>query len=70
LPKHGQVGASGSITIWLAGDNRNSCRDTAEGESRYIQSCPDAYVRSRRERKKIEMLFAQLKRILRFDRSG
>jgi hypothetical protein len=28
----------------------------------------DAYVRSRRERKKIEMLFAHLKRILRLDR--
>jgi hypothetical protein len=30
----------------------------------------DAYVRSRRERKKIEMLFAHLKRILRLDRLG
>ena len=28
----------------------------------------DAYVKSRRERKKIEMLFAHLKRILRLDR--
>jgi hypothetical protein len=28
----------------------------------------DAYVRSRRERKKIEMLFAHLERILRLDR--
>ena len=28
----------------------------------------DAYVTSRRERKKIEMLFAQLKRILKLDR--
>jgi hypothetical protein len=28
----------------------------------------DAYVRSRRDRKKIEMLFAHLKRILRLDR--
>jgi len=28
----------------------------------------DAYVRSRRERKKIAMLFAHLKRILRLDR--
>jgi hypothetical protein len=28
----------------------------------------DAYIRSRRERKRIEMLFAHLKRILRLDR--
>ena len=53
------------IAIWLAGDSRNSCRDTAEGESRFhIQSCPIAPVNGRRS----EMLFAHLKRILRLDR--
>ncbi len=40
-----------------------SARDVARSISR-----TEAYVTSRRERKKIEMLFARLKRILRLDR--
>jgi hypothetical protein len=40
-----------------------SARDVARGIAR-----TEAYVTSRRERKKIEMLFAHLKRILRLDR--
>ena len=40
-------------------DVRNVARDIAR---------TDAYVTSRRERKKVEMLFAHLKRILRLDR--
>jgi hypothetical protein len=40
-----------------------SARDVARGIAR-----TEAYVASRRERKKIEMLFAHLKRILRLDR--
>ena len=42
---------------------RKQARDVA----RHVAKT-DAYVRSRRERKKIEMLFAHLKRILRLDR--
>jgi len=40
-----------------------SARDVARGIAR-----TEAYVTSRRERKKIEMLFAHLKRTLRLDR--
>jgi Transposase DDE domain len=44
-----------------------SIRERARDVAREIAKT-DAYVRSRRERKKIEMLFAHLKRILRLDR--
>jgi hypothetical protein len=44
-----------------------SIHERARDVARYIGQT-DAYVRSRRERKKIEMLFAHLKRILRLDR--
>jgi hypothetical protein len=44
-----------------------SVHEKARDVARYIAKT-DAYVRSRRERKKTEMLFAHLKRILRLDR--
>ena len=42
-------------------------RNPSAGLSR-ARATTDAYVTSRRERKKVEMLFAHLKRILRLDR--
>jgi Transposase DDE domain len=64
-----------SIT-WVAGlevSNAPSSATTITRISTYalvakISSRTDAYVTSRRERKKVEMLFAHLKRILKLDR--
>src|SRR3546814_1201265 len=63
-----------------AGDRRERCRPGDAGR-RFLRSIhegardlardlseTDAYLTSRRERKKIEMLFAHLKRILKLDR--
>src|ERR1700716_3427099 len=47
--------------------NPRSIHEGARDMARDI-AAPDAYVTSRRERKKIEMLFAHLKRILKLDR--
>jgi hypothetical protein len=47
------------VTRSIHEDARDVARDIAR---------TDAYVTSRRERKKVEMLFAHLKRILRLDR--
>jgi DDE family transposase len=48
---------------------RSHVQSTKRPETlRAISPKTDAYVRSRRERKKIEMLFAHVKRILRLDR--
>jgi hypothetical protein len=44
-----------------------SVHEAARDEARAIANTP-AYKRSRRERKKVEMLFAHLKRILKLDR--
>lgn len=44
-----------------------SIYDAARDRAREIATT-DAYVTSRRERKKVEMLFAHLKRILKLDR--
>jgi transposase len=52
-------GPARKVTRSIHEDARNVARDIAR---------TDAYVTSRRERKKVEMLFAHLKRILRLDR--
>ena len=44
-----------------------SIHEGARDETRRIATTPE-YIQSRRERKKVEMLFAHLKRILKLDR--
>jgi hypothetical protein len=44
-----------------------SIHEAARDEARRIATTPE-YIQSRRERKKVEMLFAHLKRILKLDR--
>ena len=54
----------------LNGPHRKILRAVHEGARDLARdiATTDAYVTSRRERKKVEMLFAQLKRILKLDR--
>jgi Transposase DDE domain len=47
--------------------DRSQCAEASRDEARTIAATPE-YKRSRRERKKVEMLFAHLKRILKLDR--
>jgi Transposase DDE domain len=51
---------------YSANRRRDPCRFTRDVAREIAKT--DAYVRSRQEQKKIEMLFAHLKRILRLDR--
>jgi hypothetical protein len=71
--------AGGLLMEWWSGDGaaRVLARDgdallleRAEGTASLVRDIAktDAYIISRRERKKVEMLFAYLKRILRLDR--